>query len=128
MLNVKQRSCEYQLLKSFGLTRPGNRTRVYQLRGGCSNHWLPSWNSFFPYSFKFSLYHPFFQDSKSSQSGLSQMILYIFLSCSISLQAIRNSITKSLSTHNYGLTVSYYGFTTVSERFFSANSSHKRRM
>jgi len=26
MLNVKQGSCEYQLLKSFGLTRPGRRT------------------------------------------------------------------------------------------------------
>jgi len=24
-------SCEYQLLKSFGLTRPGNRIKVYQL-------------------------------------------------------------------------------------------------
>jgi len=34
MLNVKQGSCEYQLLKSFGLTRPGNRTQVYRLRGG----------------------------------------------------------------------------------------------
>jgi len=34
MLNVKQESCEYQLLKSFGLTRPGNRTLAYQLRGG----------------------------------------------------------------------------------------------
>jgi len=31
MLNVKQGSCEYQLLKSFGLTRPGNRTQVYRL-------------------------------------------------------------------------------------------------
>jgi len=31
MLNVKQKSCEYQLLKSFGLTRPENRTQVYQL-------------------------------------------------------------------------------------------------
>jgi len=30
MLNVKQGSCEYQLLKSFGLTRPGNRT-LYRL-------------------------------------------------------------------------------------------------
>jgi len=26
-LNVKQGSCEYQLLKSFGLIRPGNRSR-----------------------------------------------------------------------------------------------------
>jgi len=26
-------SCEYQLLKSFGVTRPGNRTLVYRLRG-----------------------------------------------------------------------------------------------
>jgi len=33
MLNVKQGSCEYQLLKSFSLTRLGNRTLVYQLRG-----------------------------------------------------------------------------------------------
>jgi len=33
---VKQGSCEYQLLKSFGPTRPGNRTLVYQLRGGRS--------------------------------------------------------------------------------------------
>jgi len=33
MLNVKQGSCEYQLLKYFGLTRPGNRTLVYRLRG-----------------------------------------------------------------------------------------------
>jgi len=31
MLNVKQGSCEYQLLKLFGLTRPGNRTQVYRL-------------------------------------------------------------------------------------------------
>jgi len=29
MLNVKQESCEYQLLKSFGLTQQGNRTIVY---------------------------------------------------------------------------------------------------
>jgi len=30
MLNVKQElgNCEYQLLKSFGLTRPENRTRI----------------------------------------------------------------------------------------------------
>jgi len=27
MQNVKQRSCEFQLLKSFDLTRPGNRTQ-----------------------------------------------------------------------------------------------------
>jgi len=27
MLNVKQGSCEYQLFKSFGLTRPGNKPR-----------------------------------------------------------------------------------------------------
>jgi len=26
MLNIKQRSCDYQLLKSFGMTWPGNRT------------------------------------------------------------------------------------------------------
>jgi len=35
MLNVKQRSCEYQLLKYFGLTRPRNRTQVYWLQGEC---------------------------------------------------------------------------------------------
>jgi len=29
MLNVKQGSYEYQLLKSFGLTLPENRTQVY---------------------------------------------------------------------------------------------------
>jgi len=34
--------------------------------------------------------------SKPSQSGLSQMILFIFHSCSISQQAIRNYITKLL--------------------------------
>jgi len=28
-----QGSCEYQLLKSFVLTRPGNRKLVYWLRG-----------------------------------------------------------------------------------------------
>jgi len=33
MLNVKQGSYEYQLLKAFGPTRSGNRTLVYQLRG-----------------------------------------------------------------------------------------------
>jgi len=33
MLNVKQGSCEYQLLKSFGSTQLGNRTLVYRLRG-----------------------------------------------------------------------------------------------
>jgi len=32
MLNVKQGSCEYQLLKSFGLTQPGNQTHVYRVR------------------------------------------------------------------------------------------------
>jgi len=31
-------SCESQLLKSFGLTRPGNRNQVYLLQGGHSNH------------------------------------------------------------------------------------------
>jgi len=31
MLNVKQGSCEYKLLKSFGPTQPGNRTQVYRL-------------------------------------------------------------------------------------------------
>jgi len=39
MLNVKQGSCEYQLLKSFGLTRPGNLFLAYRLRGERSNHW-----------------------------------------------------------------------------------------
>jgi len=29
--------CEYQLLNSFGLTRPGNRTQVYRLRDGHPN-------------------------------------------------------------------------------------------
>jgi len=33
MLNVKQGSCEYLLLKSFGLTWPENRILVYRLRG-----------------------------------------------------------------------------------------------
>jgi len=33
MLNAKQENCEYQLLKSFVLTRPWNRTLVYRLRG-----------------------------------------------------------------------------------------------
>jgi len=37
MLNVKQGSCEHQLLKSFGLTRPGNRTLVYRLRDALDN-------------------------------------------------------------------------------------------
>jgi len=31
MLNVMQGSRKYQLLKSFGLTRPENRTQVYRL-------------------------------------------------------------------------------------------------
>jgi len=35
---VKQESCEYQLSKSFGLIRPGNRAQVYRLRGGRSNY------------------------------------------------------------------------------------------
>jgi len=43
MLNVKQRSYEFQLLKSFGLTRPGNRTLVYGLRGGSFNHLIGHW-------------------------------------------------------------------------------------
>jgi len=38
MRNVKQGSCEYQLLKSIGLTRPENRTLVCRLRGERSNH------------------------------------------------------------------------------------------
>jgi len=29
MLNVKQESCKFQLLKFFGLTRPENQTQVY---------------------------------------------------------------------------------------------------
>jgi len=37
MLNVKQGSCKYQLLKYFSLIRPGNRTQVYRLRGERSN-------------------------------------------------------------------------------------------
>jgi len=40
MLNVKQGSCEYQLLKTFGLTQPGNRTMVSRLRGERSNRLL----------------------------------------------------------------------------------------
>jgi len=38
MLNVKQRSCEYQILKCFSLTRSGNRTLVYRLREEHSYH------------------------------------------------------------------------------------------
>jgi len=38
MLIVKQECFEYSRLKSFGLTRSGNRTHVYRLRGGWSNH------------------------------------------------------------------------------------------
>jgi len=50
MLNVKQESCEYQLFGSLGLTRPGNRTQVYQLSlstnmgvgsGGQGGPWSP---------------------------------------------------------------------------------------
>jgi len=37
MLNVKHGSCEYQLLKSFGLTRPENRTLIHRLQGERSN-------------------------------------------------------------------------------------------
>jgi len=37
MLNVKQESYEYKLFKSFGLTQRENQTKVYRLRGGCSN-------------------------------------------------------------------------------------------
>jgi len=33
MLNVKQGSCEYKFLKSFGITRLGNPTHFYRLRG-----------------------------------------------------------------------------------------------
>jgi len=40
MLNVKQGSCEYQLLKSIGLTRRRNRTLVYRLRGERSKRQL----------------------------------------------------------------------------------------
>jgi len=39
MLNVKQGSCEYQLLKSFGLIWPRNQTQVYRIRGERSNFW-----------------------------------------------------------------------------------------
>jgi len=39
MLNVKLESCEYQLFKSFGLTRRVNPTQVYRLRGGRSHHY-----------------------------------------------------------------------------------------
>jgi len=42
MLNVKQGSCEYQDFQSFGLTRQGNRTQVYQIRGGRSNNKIRS--------------------------------------------------------------------------------------
>jgi len=38
MLNVKQRSSEYQLLKSLNLTQPGNRIQVYRLRDESSNY------------------------------------------------------------------------------------------
>jgi len=38
MLNAKQGSRKYQRLESFGLTRPGNRTQVYRLRGTRSNN------------------------------------------------------------------------------------------
>jgi len=38
MQNVKQGSSEYQRLKSFGLTRPGNQTQDNRLRGRRSNH------------------------------------------------------------------------------------------
>jgi len=40
MLNVKEESCEYQLLKSFGLIRPGNRTRSidYEANALISKH------------------------------------------------------------------------------------------
>jgi len=34
MLNVKQGNCECQLLKSFGLTPPGNRTSDVVLKTG----------------------------------------------------------------------------------------------
>jgi len=37
MLNIKQGSYEYQFLKYFGLTGPGNRILVYRLRGERSN-------------------------------------------------------------------------------------------
>jgi len=40
MLNVKQGSGEYQLLKYFGPTQPENRTQVNRIRGERSNHVL----------------------------------------------------------------------------------------
>jgi len=57
MLNIKHRSCECQLLKSFGLTRPGNRTQVYRLNYWCikfPNSYASKWNtkSFTCWSFK----------------------------------------------------------------------------
>jgi len=36
--HVKHGCCEYQFFKSFGLTRLGNGTQVYRLRGGRSYH------------------------------------------------------------------------------------------
>jgi len=38
MLNVKQGNCEYQLLKYFCPTRPGNRNQIYRLRDRRSNY------------------------------------------------------------------------------------------
>jgi len=39
MLIIKRRSCEYQLVKSFGMTGRGNRTQVFRLRSGRSNYY-----------------------------------------------------------------------------------------
>jgi len=38
MLNVKQESCEFQLLKYFSMSRLGNQIQVNQLRDGRSNY------------------------------------------------------------------------------------------
>jgi len=40
-VQLKQGSCEYQLFKSFGLTRRVlHRTQLYRLRGGRSDYML----------------------------------------------------------------------------------------
>jgi len=63
MLNVKQESYEYQLLKSFGLTRSGDRTLVYRLRSERSNHWKRSYK------------HGCIMDSLFSRSNTSKLCL-----------------------------------------------------
>ena len=52
MLSAKQGSCEYHFLKSFGMTRLGERTQVYRLGCGRSHHYtkarvIPSNKPFF---------------------------------------------------------------------------------